>query len=189
MLADRRVLAAMARVPSAVTIVITRDESGRPCGFTASSFCLVSLEPPLVPVCLDRSANCHPVFARCGELAISVLQPHRAELARRFATKAADKFARDRFARLPSGIDVVHEAAAVLKYTVHGRIEAGDHTIILGRVRRAQVRTGGAAAVYVERSFGRACTCAAPDGMTCSRVPLTGPGDVNNRDNSCAVID
>jgi len=56
---------AMARFPSGVTIVTTYDETGRPCGFTASSFCSVSADPPLVLVCLARSARSFPV---CGSL-------------------------------------------------------------------------------------------------------------------------
>lgn len=52
---------ALARFPSGVTIVTTRSEDGTPHGFTASSFASLSLDPPLVLVCLDRGATCYPV--------------------------------------------------------------------------------------------------------------------------------
>lgn len=147
--------AAMARVPNPVTIVTTRDENGRPWGFTASSFCSVSLNPPLVLVSLAQSANCHPAFARCTVLAVSVLQPEHAALARRFASKTGDKFAGAPFTRLPTGVDVVAGAVAIFGCTVARRIPAGDHTIILGRVQHAEAWPARTPAVYLDRAHQR----------------------------------
>ena len=148
-------LAAMARVPSPVTIVTTRDEDGRPWGFTASSFCSVSLDPPLILVCLAQSANCHPVFARCAAIAISVLQPGHAALARRFASKTGDKFAGAPFTSLPASIEVVAGAVAIFACTVARRIPAGDHTILLGRVQHAEAWPARTPAVYLDRAHQR----------------------------------
>ncbi|GAA3753987.1 flavin reductase family protein [Micromonospora maritima] len=146
--------AAMASFPTGVTIVTTRDADGVPYGFTANSFCSVSLEPPLVLVCLARSAHSFPVFAGCERFAVSILQSHHTELARRFASKREDKFAQGRFRRTAGGLTVVDGAAAVLECDRYRQYEAGDHVILIGLVRTAQLAPTRDPVLYVERTFG-----------------------------------
>lgn len=153
---DREVFRdAMARFPAGVTIVTTHDEEGRPHGFTASSFCSVSLEPALVLVCLARTANCFPVFASNPRFAISILPESRVDLALRFAGKSDDKFADGGFTRTPSGSMVVEDALAVVECVVDSRHDAGDHVILLGEVERVSLAGNGSPAVYVDRGFAR----------------------------------
>ena len=83
---------AMASFPSGATIVTTADAAGDWWGFTASSFCSVSMDPPLVLTCLARSAQCFPAFAAADRWNIHVLPHRHADLAVRFATRGADKF-------------------------------------------------------------------------------------------------
>ncbi|ABD13481.1 hypothetical protein CcI156_21755 [Frankia sp. CcI156] len=83
---------ALAHFPSGVVIVTTRSETRTPHGFTASSFCAVSLEPPLVSVCLARAARCHPAFGGGDRFTVNMLRPGHVELARRFARSTGDKF-------------------------------------------------------------------------------------------------
>lgn len=66
---------AMASFPSGVTIVTTADRDGRWWGFTATSFCSLSVEPPLVLVCLAKRAECHPVFLTAERFVIHVIPP------------------------------------------------------------------------------------------------------------------
>ena len=143
---------AMSRFPTGVTIVTTDDEHGNPSGFTASSFCSVSTNPPLILVCLATSANSYPVFARCDRFAVSILRPQHTELARRFASKNTDKFV-GTFAHTPGGLTVVDGALAVFECGVHERHEAGDHVIMIGRVRSVWTRAGDPV-VYHDREFG-----------------------------------
>ena len=147
---------AMARFPTGVTIVTTHDEDGTPHGFTASSFCSVSLDPPLVLVCLAKSANSFAVFARTGHFAVSVLQAHHAELAHRFATKNADKFSQGRFVNTARGT-VLEEALAVVECSVESRHEVGDHIIMVGRVDAVLLGDMGTPAIYFDRSFSTVC--------------------------------
>ncbi len=149
---------AMARFPSGVTIVTTHDESGRPHGFTASSFCSVSAEPPLVLVCLAKSANSYPVFTHNDRFAISILQADQVALARRFASKNADKFADGGFVRTPRGAIVLEDALAVVECSVDRRYEAGDHMIIVGEVEQVVLAGLGRPAVYFERAFSTICS-------------------------------
>jgi len=148
---------AMARFPSGVTIVTTHDESGRPYGFTASSFCSVSAEPPLVLVCLAKSAYSYPVFARIDRFAISILQTDHVHLARRFASKNVDKFACGGFVRTPRGATVLEEALAVVECSVHNRHEAGDHMILVGEVEQVLLADRRRPAVYFDRAFSTIC--------------------------------
>ena len=144
---------AMARFPSGVTIVTTQDANGTPHGFTASSFCSVSLDPPLVLVCLGRSAKSYPVFDACERFAVSILRPQHTELARRFASKNVDKFAGGHFVRTASGLTAVEGALVLVECIVHNRHDGGDHVIIVGRVDRTLVGDGDPI-VYFNRGFG-----------------------------------
>jgi len=149
---------AMARFPSGVTIVTTHDESGRPHGFTASSFCSVSAEPPLVLVCLAKSASSYPLFAHNGHFAISILQADHVDLARRFASKNADKFACGGFVRTPRGATVLEDALAVVECSVDRRYEAGDHMIMVGKVEQVVLADLRRPAIYFNRAFSTICS-------------------------------
>ncbi|MFJ2768719.1 flavin reductase family protein [Streptomyces sp. NPDC087300] len=132
---------ALARYPSGVTIVTTRSETGTPYGFTASSFAALSLDPPLVLVCLDRGADCCPVFMAAERFAVNIVTPEHADLAVRFATKGADKFAHGGFEYDEERHPALPDAAAVLHCALRQVVSGGDHVILIGRVREA--RTGG----------------------------------------------
>ncbi|MDT0306490.1 flavin reductase family protein [Streptomyces sp. DSM 44917] len=151
--ADAAFRAALSRFASGVVIVTTRDGAGKPHGFTATSFCSVSLDPPLVLVCLARSARCHPVFARAEAFAISVLRHGQEPVARRFASRAADKFADGDLETTAHGSVVPAGALAVLECDVAQRQGVGDHTLLVGRVVSVPVTAPGAPAVYFDRSF------------------------------------
>lgn len=146
--------AAMARFAAGVVVVTTLDNGGLPRGFTASSFCSVSLNPPLILVCLANSADSFEAFDSCGHFAVSVLSPEHKSLAQQFATKGADKFASEGLSRTPGGLPTVAGALAELDCEVHARYPAGDHTILIGRVLDARLGEGAATAmVYYEREF------------------------------------
>ncbi|MFB7911389.1 flavin reductase family protein [Kitasatospora sp. NPDC059146] len=143
----------MARFPTGVTIATTTDRDGTPHGLTISSFCSVSLEPPLVLACVAKSATCHPVFARTGRFAISILHQDQSDLALRFADRTARKFGGGGFLRTDRGNVVVADALATLECTVHSRHDGGDHTILVGEVVGQTLAAEGAPVVYVDRRF------------------------------------
>lgn len=143
---------AMASFPSGVTIVTTADWEGRWWGFTATSFCALSLEPPLVLVCLAKDAQCHPAFERADSWAVHVLGAEHADVALRFATKGADKFSGGRFREGSRGHPLLPEAAAVLECDTFDRYDGGDHTILVGRVHDTLLNRIDPA-VYFRRGF------------------------------------
>ena len=104
---------AMATFPTGVTITTTIDADGRWWGFTASSFCSLSADPPLVLVCLAKSAECHSAFMTGTSFAVHIVQSDQADLAKVFATRGADKFAASPFELSTRGLPVMTKAAAV----------------------------------------------------------------------------
>ncbi|MFR9800621.1 flavin reductase family protein, partial [Streptomyces sp. MS06] len=143
---------AMASYPSGVTLVTTTDEQGVWRGFTATSFCSLSVAPPLVLVCLAKTAQCHAAFQTAGSWVVQVLPSRRADLATRFATRGADKFGQGEFEANAQGHPVFEEAAAVLECDAYVRHDVADHTILVGRVRDVRLRDDPPA-VYFRRGF------------------------------------
>jgi flavin reductase ActVB len=143
---------AMASFPSGVTIVTTADADGRWWGFTATSFCSVSMDPPLVLVCLAGTAECHPVFASAQHWIVHVIHPEHAGLAVRFATRGTDKFADAGFVANDRGLPILPQACVRLDCTAHERVPGGDHTILLGRVEQTTIGEN-LPAVYFRRDF------------------------------------
>lgn len=128
------------RQASTVTVVTAPGLSaGRhlpalpPAGFTATSFTSVSLDPPLVSFCLGRASSSWPTVARAEHLAVHLLAAGQQETARVFATSGIDRFAaHPGWSTGPFGVPLIADALAVLLCRVVRRVEAGDHTIVLG---------------------------------------------------------
>jgi flavin reductase ActVB len=152
--------AAMAGFPSGVTLVTTATPNGRWWGFTATAVCSVSVDPPLVLVCLAKSAECAPVFAEAPGWTIQILRPEHAKLAFRFATRGADKFGGGEFEPGNRGTPVLADACAVLECEAFDHHDGGDHTILVGRVLSVPVE-GGPAAVFYRRNFHQMAAVAA----------------------------
>ncbi|WP_188190212.1 flavin reductase family protein [Nonomuraea sp. SYSU D8015] len=145
---------AMAAFASGVTVITTTDEDAKPYGFTATSFCSVSLSPPLLLVCLAQTANCYPVFASCARFAVSMLRDGQDEVALRFATTRADKFGSGIVSRTPAGLPVIDSALCAIECSIQDRYDAGDHMLLLGRVDWVQFQNG-APLIYFNRAFHR----------------------------------
>jgi flavin reductase ActVB len=132
----------MASFPSGVTIVTTAGADGRWWGFTATSFCSVSVDPPLVLVCLAQTAECHLVFAEAQRWLVHVIPPEHAPLGIGFATRGADKFGAADFEPDENRLPRLAGACITLDCEEQAKLPGGDHTILLGRVRRVHIGDG-----------------------------------------------
>lgn len=121
-----------------VTIVTTIGPEGEPRGFTANSFTSVSLDPPLVLVCIAHKALGHPVFATSKSFAINILNESQKAASGIFASKAADKFASVDWRPGQTGSPVLDGSVACFDCDMERLVDAGDHSILIGRVRDFQ---------------------------------------------------
>jgi flavin reductase (DIM6/NTAB) family NADH-FMN oxidoreductase RutF len=147
----RRVLGHFA---TGVTIVTTSDAEARPSGLTVSAFASLSLDPPLVLVCVDHKSQTYPALLERGRFAINVLATHQEAVSRRFASTRLDKFDGVAHRLSPLGLPLLDDALAQLEcVTVATHVE-GDHTVFVGRVERATVGAGEPL-LYYRGQYGR----------------------------------
>lgn len=145
---------AFARVPGAVALVAARESAGFR-GVTATSFVAVSLEPPLVLVCLDRHSATRDAIEESGAFAVSVLGRGQEFLADRFAGQApaAEPSWREVPHRLgESGLPLVTGAAGWFECRLESHRPTGDHEVLLGLVTGAG-RGPGEPLLYWERGY------------------------------------
>jgi flavin reductase (DIM6/NTAB) family NADH-FMN oxidoreductase RutF len=146
----------MACFPSGVAIVTATEAAGRPKGLTLSAFCAVSLEPPLVLVCVDKSSNTLPALQASGGFTVNFLAGGREHLAVLYASKTEEKFAGIAWRRpdLPEGGPILHQDSAAYAVCITRQaIEAGDHWVFIGEVRDGAVIEGRLPLVYHRRAF------------------------------------
>jgi flavin reductase (DIM6/NTAB) family NADH-FMN oxidoreductase RutF len=139
---------ALGQFATGVTIVTTRSAEGVPVGLTVSSFNSVSLAPPLVLWSLAHTAASLPVFASGSHFAVHVLAGDQQALAERFAARGIDRWADLEFMDGLHGLPLLDGAAATFECRRHSQHQAGDHTILVGEVLRAQQRPGSAPLLY-----------------------------------------
>jgi flavin reductase (DIM6/NTAB) family NADH-FMN oxidoreductase RutF len=125
---------AMGSFLTGVTVVTAQAASGERRGFTANSFTTVSLEPPLVLVCLATKAESYGVFNAADTFAINILDESQRDTALRFASKNPDKFQGVATSVGKSGAPVIDGAICSFECAMHQRVDAGDHVILIGRV-------------------------------------------------------
>ena len=134
--------AALSRWGSGVSIITTRDDQGRPTGFTATSLTSLSLAPPLVLFCLARSAGVAEAFQGAAAFAAHILSAGQQELSSRFAQSGIDRFAGLSYRAGTDGVPILGGVLAVLECRIVERHEGGDHVIIVGEVQAAQIHEG-----------------------------------------------
>jgi flavin reductase (DIM6/NTAB) family NADH-FMN oxidoreductase RutF len=131
----RRLRDIMGRFPTGVTVVASLDAQGAAFGLTVNSFTSVSLDPPLVLVCIDGGAASYRSLMVAQHFAVSVLASDQAGVADRFASGPSEgRFEDVRWHGAGYGSPVLDGAVAWLECSRHEVFAAGDHSILLGRV-------------------------------------------------------
>lgn len=132
---------AMSHFASGVTIVTTEYE-GKPYGMTVSSFASLSLHPPLVLVCIEKSLKTHDALVAAGRFGVCILGSDQADLSNRFASRMDDKFAGVEITRGDLGVPLIANALTALECQLHSQLSGGDHTIFVGEVASVRTREG-----------------------------------------------
>lgn len=134
--------AVLGRFASGITVVTARDAQGTPHGMTVSAFSSLSLDPPLVLVCVGNEATMAPVMANTDTFAVNMLSESQEALSRRFAGKIDDRFVGVGYSESDSGDPVLDDVLASLQCRVVARHPAGDHIIVVGRVEHGAAHDG-----------------------------------------------
>ena len=133
----------LGRFATGITVVTTLDRDGRDVGMTVSAFCSVSLQPPLVQVCVDHAASMYVPLQEADRFGVNILASDQEALSRRFATvNSARRFEGLGYERGENGVVLLTDALAHLEFHVVARHEAGDHAIVVGEVERAMASEG-----------------------------------------------
>ena len=134
--------AALSRFPSGITVVTSRGLDGNIFGITVSAFCSVSLEPPLILVCIEKTTVSHMAINSSGSFAVNILARDDEELSERFAIPAPNKFDGISYRAGLNGVPVLDEALVGLECRLENAFDGGDHTIFVGSVEKVSIKDG-----------------------------------------------
>ncbi len=134
--------AALSRFPSGVTVVTTKDADGIFHGITVSAFCSLSLEPPLVLICIEKSAGSHDALAESKAFVVNILSSTQSALSEQFASLLPNKFNGVPFRAGFNEMPVLEGVVASLECSLRQISDGGDHTIFIGLVENASINEG-----------------------------------------------
>jgi len=133
---------AMSHFASGVTVVTT-EHGGRLYGMTVASFASLSLRPPLVLICIEKTVKTHDAIAAAGKFGVSILKADQADVSSRFASRTEDKFSGVEITRGGTlDVPLIAGALTTIECEVYDQLPGGDHSIFVGRVIDAQMREG-----------------------------------------------
>ena len=132
----------LGRFASGVTVVTCNSDDGNPCGLTVSAFSSLSLEPPLVLICIDRRASVYENLKDGSYFAVNVLAQDQESVSRRFASRDADRFKGIGYREGKTGAPLIDGALACIECRVVSSCPGGDHTIFVGEVESSEVNDG-----------------------------------------------
>ena len=132
----------MGHFATGVAVITTRDVDGKPFGLTANALCSVSLDPPLLLVCVDKRAESHPALARSGLFAVNILGHGHEDISQRFAISGGDKFVDVAHRSGVTGVPLLEGALGAVEGRVIAEHDAGDHTIYIGQVEQLEATEG-----------------------------------------------
>lgn len=144
----------LSRFASGVTVVTARGADGVDHGMTVSAFCSLSLDPPLVLVCIDHGTVMHGILESAKAFTVNVLAADQEDLARKFSDPDDDRFEGTSYTRGTNGLALLTGAAAWLACALTHRYEGGDHTIFVGRVEEGDA-SDSHPLVYYRGGYGR----------------------------------
>jgi flavin reductase (DIM6/NTAB) family NADH-FMN oxidoreductase RutF len=121
-----------------VTVVTAMDEK-TPRGLAVNAFSSISLDPPTVMVCVQRTSSTHDCLFRASHLAINILSTDQLDVVNRFAAKSDDKFVGLDWEPGPFGSPVIGRSSAQMEVEIRERLQATTHTVFIGRVVHAEV--------------------------------------------------
>lgn len=129
---------ALGRFASGITVVTGLQPDGCAAGVTVSAFSSVSLDPPLILVCLGKSTTCIQAFLEGAHFTVNILSHEQMALSENFARRSKDKFEGVDYQIGENGCPILPGCQAVIECRHQAVYDAGDHVILIGEVERIE---------------------------------------------------
>ena len=143
---------AMSCFASGVTVVTT-EAGGVPFGMTVSAFTSLSLAPPLVLICIEKSARIHEAIPKAERFAVNILRAGQETVSNTFASRIEDRFDGLRVREGKLKIPILEDSLAIVECRLHASLPGGDHTIYVGEVVAAEI-SEGEPLLYFRSAYG-----------------------------------
>ena len=153
---DQRTLRdALGSFATGVTVVTCIDEGGHPFGLTVNSFTSVSLDPPLLLVCLHKKAASAGALVEATHFAINVLQTGQQPASITFSTRGEDRFGNTAWSYGEAGAPILKDSLGVFECENFAVYDGGDHHILVGQVVKASFDAGLDPLLYFRGKYRR----------------------------------
>lgn len=139
---------ALGKFASGVTVVTTRAADGHLHGLTVSAFCSVSLNPPMILVCIQKTTGSYHAFQESGAFVVNVLSDSQTEVSNHFASHLEDKFSGIEYENGIENIPVLRNCLVNLECRLVNSYDGGDHTIFVGEIEKAHIQEGNPLAYF-----------------------------------------
>ena len=134
--------AALSRFPSGITVVTSRGLGGELHGITVSAFASVSLSPPLILACIEKTTGSHEAINETKVFAVNILGSGQDDLSERFSLPSRDKFGGVNLRDGNAGVPLLADALVTLECRLRNAYDGGDHTIFVGEVEEVAIKDG-----------------------------------------------
>lgn len=148
----RALRAAFGRFATGVTVVTAASDRG-PIGITANSFASVSLDPPLLLWCPAKLSRRHDAFVTAGRFALHVMGTGQDKLTWGFAN-SAEAFEHCDWEVSDHGVPLIAGCPARFECTTRDRLDAGDHTVLIGHIDRVTTEPDAEVRVFLDSDYG-----------------------------------
>lgn len=142
----------LGRFASGVTVVTTNND-GQLSGLTVSAFSSVSLEPPLVLICVDKQSSANQAIQAAKAYAVNILREGQDSLSNHFARRTPDKFADVDYHLGNLNLPLLEGTLGFLECAVTQTVDAGDHYIYLGQVENASADANAKPLLYFSGGY------------------------------------
>ena len=153
MVTDIEFREALKNFPAGVTVITAADKEGHATGTTVSAFTSLSLNPPLILVCLTNKSRSIAGIRERGQFVVHFLDASQVDIARRFAADLTDKFEGLPYKLTEDGVPYLEECPARLECELHTEYPGGDHVILVGGVKHAHGQDDYRPLLYARRNF------------------------------------
>ncbi|MDH4549901.1 flavin reductase [Pseudomonas sp. BN607] len=164
----------LGQYPTGVCVVTAQQAGGKPTGMAVGSFTSVSLNPPLVAFLPDKSSSSWPRIEESGKFCVNILAAEQEPVCRRFAAKTEDKFEGLEYRLSANGSPIIEQCVAWIDCDIDCVHEAGDHYIVIGRVKELKIESAGLPLLFFQGGYGRfsPLSMVAPDPLGTIAGPL-----------------